>query len=744
MINDLEDDFALAAAKGAHMAACRHDQNLTIFAGRFKSAKGKHSQDRFSKQYNAVYSYPTRKNVDALIISVGTIFHFFSEKAIDDFLESFESIPTVTIAGQYPGRSSVVFDGSSGLSDVLEHLIIDHGYKKIGFIAGPVGNYDSEERVRIYRSVLEKHGIEVKQEYITHGDYSDYDVEPIDRFVDKYSGELEAICCANDAMAGVVYRALERNGLEPGKDVAVTGYDNSVAASAMEPGLTTVSANAAELGFRAFEECLQMISSGRTHDIILRSESVIRQSCGCRLSFDDASESMLPKFRQRFDEDIETILESPKDAQDIFAIEDFPAEDTFEFVRRTVSAAEGDSDETGDSLTKFFREKLLSRARDTESINTVTDFAAAVCRTAFRKAKNEQTRQKVTRLQFKIISAINGAMSAANYSLLRGTRAAAMFLTNIVSAVGSSEREKYGDMLLQINRLGIPGAYFYLLDEPQKITNPFEDYVFERFNLTAYNRGADCFCFNQGDVSITRDTMLSNQFISSRERHTLAISPLFSTSEHYGLLLLDLPPEQFANVQAISRQVSTVIESDMMLSRANYMLDEEQAMNENLRRIATRDALTGIYNRRGFFDVVEKVVHHSENSGRRSVMVFADMDDLKYINDNFSHEDGDRALKLVGAALIESFGESGIIGRIGGDEFVAFASLDENGSAEEVYTLVKSVMRRHSDGFAMPYAVSVSVGAVDFRCSPELDVEDIIDRADRLLYIDKQKKTPRQ
>ena len=86
------------------------------------------------------------------------------------------------------------------------------------------------------------------------------------------------------------------------------------------------------------------------------------------------------------------------------------------------------------------------------------------------------------------------------------------------------------------------------------------------------------------------------------------------------------------------------------------------------------DELTGLHNRRGFISLAEQHLKLTSRQGVRSTLIFIDVDNLKYINDNFGHREGDDALQQIAGLLRECFREADIIGRLGGDEFCVLLS----------------------------------------------------------------------
>lgn len=85
--------------------------------------------------------------------------------------------------------------------------------------------------------------------------------------------------------------------------------------------------------------------------------------------------------------------------------------------------------------------------------------------------------------------------------------------------------------------------------------------------------------------------------------------------------------------------------------------------------LSESDALTGYLNRRGFMEKAVQI--NRENAGKEMVILFADLDHLKEINDSFGHIEGDFAIRQCAEVLKSAVGDSGVIGRIGGDEFCA-------------------------------------------------------------------------
>lgn len=179
----------------------------------------------------------------------------------------------------------------------------------------------------------------------------------------------------------------------------------------------------------------------------------------------------------------------------------------------------------------------------------------------------------------------------------------------------------------------------------------------------------------------------------------------------------------------------------VQLARALLFAIARQQAQLHLRSLSVMDELTGLHNRRGFISLAEQRLKLTSRQNVRSSLVFIDVDNLKYINDNFGHREGDFALQQIAGLLRECFRESDIIGRLGGDEFCIL--LSHNGHTGDLLVrkrLFELISRSNEDSTRF-YALSVSLGIVDIAGPQELERQ--ISRADALMYEHKRAKQVR-
>ena len=128
-------------------------------------------------------------------------------------------------------------------------------------------------------------------------------------------------------------------------------------------------------------------------------------------------------------------------------------------------------------------------------------------------------------------------------------------------------------------------------------------------------------------------------------------------------------------------------------------------------------------------------LHHSW----QLVLLFADLDSLKNINDNFGHTEGDRALKSVASVLKQTFRTSDLLARLGGDEFIVLAL---NAPAAGVQTMTNRLQKnldRHNSQNRY-YQLSLSIGIAQFDPKQVSSLDSMIMEADKALYENKRKK----
>ncbi|MBO4437835.1 MAG: GGDEF domain-containing protein [Spirochaetaceae bacterium] len=167
-------------------------------------------------------------------------------------------------------------------------------------------------------------------------------------------------------------------------------------------------------------------------------------------------------------------------------------------------------------------------------------------------------------------------------------------------------------------------------------------------------------------------------------------------------------------------------------------------IHEKLEYLLVRDQLTGVFNRRGFYSQIEHFVFLKLKNKKKSNLIIysVDMDFLKEINDTYGHNAGDFAIKVLADAISVSAGKNSVTARFGGDEFVC--AVIESGDCEQAIKKYKEKFQKYLDDVnaasGKPYKVRASIGAQSALITEDLSIENIIAKADKLMYSEKSSK----
>ncbi len=170
-------------------------------------------------------------------------------------------------------------------------------------------------------------------------------------------------------------------------------------------------------------------------------------------------------------------------------------------------------------------------------------------------------------------------------------------------------------------------------------------------------------------------------------------------------------------------------------------ITERKKMEDRLQEMSITDELTGLLNRRGFFSLAEKQLLTAERKGRDMAVIYADMDDLKGVNDTWGHKEGDIALMEIANMLRQTFRESDIISRLGGDEFAVLVEITE--SNDELF--IKKRLEENLNIINMQenrrYKLNISVGMVRCDLSHPCSIDELLSKSDKLMYANKKSKS---
>lgn len=264
------------------------------------------SDDYFRGEIN-IFQLPHLEDFDGALVFANTI--DFPE-IIGDINERCKraEIPVVYTGNDKLGGFFVGSDNYPGARALCDHIIEQHGAKRIFFIAGSRENMDSHTRMKALRDAMEAKGLRLEEEDIFYSDWSPTGVTAFvkDR-IDK--GDMpDAVVCANDILAMNLCNELSEYGYPVPEKIIVTGFDNDSYAKIYDPVISSVDQRFDLLGRRSAETLIKVFQGEKVEKYqTIPCEFIPGESCGC-MSARDCSRIRKLLGRNKFTEDTKNTI----------------------------------------------------------------------------------------------------------------------------------------------------------------------------------------------------------------------------------------------------------------------------------------------------------------------------------------------------------------------------------------------------------------------------------------------------
>ena len=178
----------------------------------------------------------------------------------------------------------------------------------------------------------------------------------------------------------------------------------------------------------------------------------------------------------------------------------------------------------------------------------------------------------------------------------------------------------------------------------------------------------------------------------------------------------------------------------LLIDKLYQKVSELEKANEHLRNISLTDGLTGLNNRRGFMILATGLLKFARRAGYSSCLIYVDLDSLKYINDIFGHTAGDMAITHFARILTDTFRDSDVIGRMGGDEFVALLIDATESDIAGMQALLQSNVDAYNLQAESLQALSFSLGAIRIDPNSTITMDEFLSQADEAMFTHKQRR----
>jgi len=277
VVNNIYNAYLNSLWPGAAAYAEKHGIDLVLLPGsQMNSPVSRDLQESY------IYDFLASGRFEGFIFASNVFGSTNTVDALKRFCERFAPVPYVCLGSKLPGAPTVLIDNSTGLREMVRHFTDVHGFKKFGYIRGPLAHPEAEERYRPFRAVLSERGVPFDESLLHVGDFNAPAGIDAARAFARRKGDVEAVIAANDIMAVSCFQELGRLGIRVPDQMALGGFDDLAAASFIASPLTTVRQPLFELSYKAMELLARrMDGEARVEDVTLETEAIIRRSCGC-------------------------------------------------------------------------------------------------------------------------------------------------------------------------------------------------------------------------------------------------------------------------------------------------------------------------------------------------------------------------------------------------------------------------------------------------------------------------------
>lgn len=751
LVSGIMDDVTIAICQGVKQASQAMNIDVVVLPGKYWERDLTDNRElMYEYQYNTIFSYARPETLDGIVVAADCIGCLTTKDKIEKLMKDFEGIPCVLIASKIDGYVGVSFNNSMGIDEGMKYLIKKAGHTRFGMLGGNSDNSDAQERKQAFIRNLTENGLPYREEMFVEGNLSGECQEKAAELLDKNPG-IEAIFCVNDVTAIGVYEELKKRHIRPGRDISVLGYDDSNVAVMADPSLSSIRADMGELGAEAFRMVLQMIDGKKVENRILPTKFVLRNSivsAGASDEEDNGNRKIDMSaafndicYRYRHEENTEKMEELKAAFCRLFE----KLWDTFESEETRL--------EDYQEIQKLTENLLNMGAVGYADVENLLVFLEELYRVLKRKQKSEsrkfELRDFFSVIYRKIILSMNTLAGAAKVAENKSNFSMKLFIRDMLQFEKGNDKS-YACLLGNLDWLHIKNAYIYTFDKPITHLDKERFTVPEDFYLKAYLQDGTVTAVPAIEQKLSFGDIFHNRFMKPEENYHLVLFPLFSSEMLYGIMLCDLSESIFVNGEFLVNQFCSAAKMISLL-RTNEQIQQQlevslATLHENniaLDTLSKSDGLTGIFNRRGFYDAGEKMITEAKEKKEDLLVIYVDMNNLKIINDRYGHEEGDFSLKLISDMLLKTVEGKGVAGRIGGDEFACIIHYHEGDDSSQILQSIYQSFDTFNASSDKEYNVTVSAGAYLLKPDVELALAEALTLADEKLYEVKQlrKKT---
>jgi len=719
----IDDTSQCEIIDGIAEFAKENDIHLTIYVGTYQSIEHQNIL-----LYEACFAaMRNSSSLDGLILLSGFIVHHFSPEKISEQLSSFpKKIPTISISISIPGVPTVVADNVNGFAFAVEHLIKVHDKSKIAVVSGLEGHAETNERLEGYKMALALNDIEFDENYVLPGNYSfEGGRRAVCELVDERGLYFDAIAASDDKTArGVMSELRKREILVPAA-VAVTGYDDDEGSEAFIPSVTTVRQSFPKIGRISATKLFKLVNGEKVSDVTTLTPALLaRQSCGC---IERDILDLEPKINVRSLNAVSLFTFVYNSFLNIF--QSYAPQQEVQGWVSTLVGRIIEKPFNKDDFLKLFDEILVDYNHYCEDYSPWQDAMGAMTMGVELHSDEIECLNTVLSTMNRATTLVHNICTRSKKNIELSLGEMRMIRRRVTSRLASvfdidSLSEEMYRLLPALNlNSALIGLYHTYI--------PTNGHDADRSIGTLIGFDDDKIInekdFDRNMVKFSEISKISD-FSYDTKRRALFFFPLFFDDEEMGMVLLPYDNNVHMDTYETLRiNLSSAVKGAQMLAK--------------IQALSVTDELTGLLNRRGFYQFTSSRLQLlSRNPDMITVVLFMDMDGLKFINDTYGHAEGDNAISAFAGVLKKTLREVDIISRLGGDEFVVFSSVRAARDDDIIMNRIRENLDEYNNTHSNPYKLSTSMGSVLLAEATEECLEAAIQSADSVLYKEKSEK----
>jgi|GEM_PF-2579422 len=715
VLEDIYTDFSKELIQSV-LNAIPQNKNirLVVLAGKYDHGDSEYTDHAYKTVYNTIFKLSEMCDLDGLIIHLGSIGSHRGERKVERQLERYKSIPKIFIACNAPDLTTVNYDNETGIREAVDALVNVNGLTKLCMLGGRDDNTDAQLRKEIFTRCLRENGIEFTDRNYVSSSMSVESEANAAELLDKNPG-TQAIFCVNDAVAKGLYNVMEQRGLVPGRDILVFGFDNTRMAGEMIPSLSSVGLADCTLGEKALELLLAKIAGEDVESALVPTRLYGRESFPHEM-YDYTELDLLkgdPAFIYRMFDDCFYRYKSETRSRELIDLKRL----FFEMMTRILTAVKRrymsveEYERICAMVDRFFEKGAMHYTDAVKLLKSTDRLQAGITKSQRSVSAGYMVDRIFLRIKDRTVIALSEQNIADNEGFVSSRESIQQFLIN-GTVYGSAKQDTIENIIRNIDKLGIKNAAFYMYDEAV-VFNSANPYMFpESINLRCVIKSGELYVMPKQRQKSSISSIFTRSELPVR-CSGFVVLPVFYRDLIYGVFLCELTDDIYNRGEYLAVQ----------LGRTVYLNDEQAVI-----RIANTDVLTGLYNRRYFYNYL------SGPMLKKFHLLYLDLDHFKAINDNFGHHVGDEVLVKTAEFIRQKF-PGALLARLGGDEFavIDFYSTDEE--IEQKCTELESAVKNEFEKYGCETAVSIGVvyadGSVD-------DIDKLIQLSDARMYEEKK------